>query len=627
MTHPLSVEDALALMLEAVAPLPLERVPLAEARGRTLGAEMSALRSHPSADVSAMDGYAVRSEDVSPEVAEGTEDMGGVGGVSPPQEGGRAGEKDGAIAPAALAAPEKDDASFGTTAHEAAVQKDRLAGAPPARSCTNVGWAGKMMGGDGFEARKRFALSRDRMPHEECGVSPQNQKPSTNEEEGAGRASENSTPLKGEVGGKAPHMKLVGTLAAGGEPPAKSIAAGETMRIFTGAKIPEGADAILIQEHARADGDRIHPTHPVSPGLYVRKEGSDFARGDTLLPAGRRLRDHDLALLAAMGHAQAPTHQRPRIALLALGSELAALGDPHAEGKLISSNSIGMAAFVEKLGGEAVDLGIAPDDESAIAEAARAARHCDMLVTMGGASVGDYDLAAAALARAGYTRRFHGVAMRPGKPLLFAINEDGKPAVGMPGNPVSTLVCAEVFLRPLLDRMQGGSGRGLPRIEARLTCALPANGARQEYMRARLAFSPSDVHGNEGTGASGHGRAEQDARARDGEVLGKEERGGIEHAENGGAGHAGSGGAEHAKSGRAGHAKSGRAGHGEGGDAGHGEEGRENGRGGYWITPFVAQDSARLSTLSRAEALAIRPPHAPPAAPGDTIPALRLDGA
>ena len=402
----LSVENALERMLEKIESLPSANIPLVRAHGRVLCENASARRSHPAFDVSAMDGYAVRSDDVT-----------------------RAGTS----------------------------------------------------------------------------------------------------------------LLLVGSLAAGDERTDAAIQAGEAMRIFTGARLPRGADAILIQENARQNDKHVTFSQIAQPGRYIRRRGSDFSKGDELLRAGHRLRERDLALLAAMGYARVDVRRKPRVAILALGNELAPIDENVGninENKLPSSNSIGMAAFLEKLNCEAVDIGIAPDDITAIRDAIEKTKDCDFLVTMGGASVGEHDLTRGALEASGFNVCFHGVAVRPGKPLLFAMRKRTF-ALGLPGNPVSTMVCAELFLRPALAKMQGASVCDLPRIRARLTRSLPANDKRQEYMRAQLIWDETEQT--------------------------------------------------------------------------------------YLITPFESQDSARLSTLARADALAIRMPFDKARDAGESVDALLLD--
>jgi molybdopterin molybdotransferase len=347
------VEEALARILAAFAPLPAEQVALADALGRVLAEPVVARRTQPPADVSAMDGYAVRSADV-----------------------------------------------------------------------------------------RRAPVSLCRI-----GESP------------AGGA------FDGVVG------------------------AGEAVRIFTGAPVPEGADCIVIQEDTEADGARVTVNEAGVAGRHIRKAGLDFREGETGLSAGRLLSARDIALAAAMDRPWLSVRRRPRVAVLATGDEVVMPGDPIGPHQIVSSNTLALAALIEASGGEPVLLGIAPDRAEALAAMAAGARGHDLLVTTGGVSVGEHDLVRQALGDRGFDLDFWRIAMRPGKPLLFG-SLAGTPVLGLPGNPVSSFVCALVFLRPALGAMLGadldaGSG-GLRRL-ARLAAPLAANDRRQDYMRARLA--------------------------------------------------------------------------------------------------------------------------------------------
>ena len=263
---------------------------------------------------------------------------------------------------------------------------------------------------------------------------------------------------------------------------------GETVRIFTGAPVPEGADAIAIQENADVDGDAVTVREVVSPGRYVRKAGLDFAAGDPGLSAGRRLGARDLALAAAMNHPWLVVRRRPRVAILATGDEIVMPGEPAGRDRIVSSNSIGLAAAARAWGALPFVIGTAPDDEDALRAMARGARGHDLLVTTGGVSVGERDLVRRALESAGMSLDFWRIAMRPGKPLMFG-RLDGTPVLGLPGNPVSALVCALVFLRPALIRMSGTDAEGEKdsRRQVSLARALPANDRREDYLRSVLS--------------------------------------------------------------------------------------------------------------------------------------------
>jgi molybdopterin molybdotransferase len=343
------VEEALARVLDEAEPLPPEAVAVAEAHGRVLAADLAARRTQPAADVSAMDGYAVRAADV-------------------------------ATAPARL----------------------------------------KLIG-----------------------------------EVAAGRA------FDGRVG------------------------AGETVRIFTGGVVPQGADTIVIQEVTRRDGEAVVVESASAAGRHIRRAGLDFGEGDLLLRRGRCLTVRDLVLAAAMNHPTVPVHRRPRVAVISTGDELVPVGGNPGRGQIISSNGLALAALVRAEGAEALDVGIVPDRTDDTVAAIRRARAwgADVLVTTGGASVGDYDLVQAALAAEGMALSFWKVALRPGKPLMHGRLGPTR-VLGLPGNPVSAYVCAVLFLIPLLRRLAGRPDVTPPRALAKLGRGLPANDEREDYLRA-----------------------------------------------------------------------------------------------------------------------------------------------
>ena len=265
---------------------------------------------------------------------------------------------------------------------------------------------------------------------------------------------------------------------------------GQAIRIFTGAPVPAGADLVVIQEEARRDGDRVTFEAGDAPRAHIRPAGGDFRAGDRLLEAGMRLDPWRLSLAAAAGRATLPVARRPRVVLLATGNELVAPGGDPAPDQIFESGSIALAALVETWGGVATRLTAAADDLDAIATAiAQAATTADLIVTIGGASVGDHDLVKPALARLGLTLKVETIAIRPGKPTWFGVLGDGKRVLGLPGNPASALVCAELFLRPLLAALTG-QATALPLVAARLADALPANGPREHWMRATLSIDP-----------------------------------------------------------------------------------------------------------------------------------------
>jgi molybdopterin molybdotransferase len=350
----LSVADALSRVLEHAMPLPAEEVPVAEADGRVLAYALKARRTQPPADVSAMDGYAVRATDV----------------VNPPVR-----------------------------------------------------------------------------------------------------------------------LNIIGEVAAG-RPFDHAIGPGEAARIFTGGVIPDGADTIIIQEHARRDGDSVEIERSSAKGRHIRVRGLDFKAGDALLSAGHRLTARDLALAAAMNHPLVPVHRRPKIALFATGDELVPPGMEPAPGQIVSSNTISLAALARAEGAEVEDLGIVGDrlDDTVAAVRRARARGADILLTSGGASVGDYDLVQKAFAAEGMALSFWRLALRPGRPLMHG-RLGAMDVLGVPGNPVSAFVCGFLFLVPLIRRLAGRTDLAPPTEPAILGCDLPANDERADYLRATLKDS------------------------------------------------------------------------------------------------------------------------------------------
>jgi molybdopterin molybdotransferase len=342
----------------------------------------------------------------------------------------------------------------------------------------------------------------------------------------------------GDIATPSARLRVIGESAAGrgfdGE-----IGPGQAVRIFTGAPIPAGADTVLIQENARAEGCEIVAGEASERGRHIRPAGLDFRAGEVLLTAGRRLTASDTALAAAMNHAALPCRRRPRAAILATGDELVSPGTEPGPDQIVASNSFAVAAIVEEAGGSVVDLGIAADDLAVLTERFTRARDggADLLITLGGASVGDHDLVQRALIRAGMTLGFWQIAMRPGKPLMHG-HMGHMQILGLPGNPVSAIVCGLLFVRPLVKSLGGDrTAADDPSEPAILAAPLPANDSRQDYLRARFV------------------------RGRDG------------------------------------------------------------------LPQAVAgsrQDSSMLKALSDAECLIIRPPHAPPAQPGDACRVIRL---
>ena len=295
-----------------------------------------------------------------------------------------------------------------------------------------------------------------------------------------------------DTGDGAGPLAVIGAVAAGSVF-GGGVAAGQAVRIFTGAPVPDGADAILIQENAEAVGsDTVRATATVKPGEYVRPAGLDFSEGDVLIAAGTVLDAGHLSLAAAGNHARLSVVRRPIVGVLATGDELRPPGHETGPGQIVASNSYGVVAIARDAGAEAIDLGIAPDSAAALEaglDAALAAR-CDVLITLGGASVGDHDLVRPTFAARGMELDFHKIAMRPGKPMMFG-RLGAMAVLGLPGNPVSSLVCAHLFAVPLIEAL-GGHPPGQRRRTATLGEALPRNGPREHYMRARLSLDEGD---------------------------------------------------------------------------------------------------------------------------------------
>ncbi|WP_296573314.1 gephyrin-like molybdotransferase Glp [Phreatobacter sp.] len=332
-------------------------------------------------------------------------------------------------------------------------------------------------------------------------------------------------------------LSVIGESAAG-RSFAGAVTAGTAVRIFTGAPVPAGADAIVMQEEARRDGDEVAVTTGVSAGQFIRRRGLDFTEGLTGLASGTLMNPRRLALAAAMNHATVPVHRRPRVAILSTGDELVEPGTAPGPDQIVSSNALALAAIVRRAGGEPTMLGIAPDRLAETLSRVRGARETghDVLVTSGGASVGEYDLMREVIAAEGAAPGFWKIAMRPGKPLMMA---DLGPMrlLGLPGNPVASFVCATLFLRPLLFRLSGRSDADDPTEEAVLGTDVGPNDLRADHLRATLA-------------------------TRDGQLV---------------------------------------------------------------ATPFAVQDSSMIRVLAEADALILRPPHAPAAAAGSPCRILRLD--
>jgi molybdopterin molybdotransferase len=292
--------------------------------------------------------------------------------------------------------------------------------------------------------------------------------------------------LRAADGAAGARLRIVGTAPAG-HPWEGVLQPGEALRLFTGSVMPAGADAVLLQEDADEADGMVTVRESATPGRHIRRAGQDFAAGDVLIEAGRRMTARDVGLAAAGNLPWIAVHRRPRVAILATGDEIALPGEPIPPGGIISSNAHALAAFIRAGGGAPLVLPIAPDDPAAIAAAAGVP--ADLLVTTGGASVGVHDLVQEGLGQRGLAVDFWKIAMRPGKPLMFG-HLGQTPVLGLPGNPVSALVCALLFLHPALARLSGLPDTALPTETARLGAPLPANDRRQDHLRARLMLAP-----------------------------------------------------------------------------------------------------------------------------------------
>ena len=294
--------------------------------------------------------------------------------------------------------------------------------------------------------------------------------------------------LRSEDGGLGARLTVIGASPAG-HPFAGRVESGQAVRLFTGSVMPEGADAVLPQEDAAREGDIVTVGEAVRAGRHVRRRGGDFAVGDVLVEPGTCLGARTIGLAASADHPWIPVRRRPMIALLATGDEVVMPGEPIPPGGLPSSNSFALAALIEAAGGAPLILPVARDDIESIGRAAAGASRADMLVTLGGASVGDHDLVRPALARFGFELDVWRIAMRPGKPLMHGhlrFGDDAVPVLGLPGNPVSALICAALFLRPAIARLLGRPAEEPARRRMILGGALPANDARADHVRATI---------------------------------------------------------------------------------------------------------------------------------------------
>ena len=285
-------------------------------------------------------------------------------------------------------------------------------------------------------------------------------------------------------------LRVIGEVAAG-HPFEGEVKVGEAARIFTGGVLPDGSDTVVIQEITSRDGDKVTINKPSAKGRNVRGRAIDFSEGQALLRKGRRLTDRDVMLAAAMNHANVPVHRRPKLAVLGTGDELVPPGSTPGPGEIVYSNGFALVDLARSAGAEVTNLGVARDRIEDIAAYVRRARDwgADVLVTSGGASVGEHDLVQRALREEGLDLSFWRVALRPGRPMMHG-RLGGMHVLGVPGNPVSAYVCSFLFLVPLIARLTGRTDFTREPEPARLGHDLPANDERQDYLRATLAAGP-----------------------------------------------------------------------------------------------------------------------------------------
>ncbi len=292
-----------------------------------------------------------------------------------------------------------------------------------------------------------------------------------------------------DIGALPARLHVIGEIAAG-RPFERPLRAGEALRIFTGGVVPDGADTVVIQEDTERDGDTVIVKQATTAGKNIRPAGIDFREGDVLLRARSRLTDRHLSLAAGMNYPELPVHRRPKVAVLATGDELVLPGSTPGPGQIVLSNGYALRALARSEGAEAIDLGIAPDTMEATTGAIRRARDsgADVLITTGGASVGDHDLVKRSLEAEGVEMAFWRIAMRPGKPMMHG-RLGAMRVIGLPGNPVSSYVCAFLFMVPLIRALSGRTDIHHRIEQAMLGRDVAANDVRQDYLRARLDAS------------------------------------------------------------------------------------------------------------------------------------------
>jgi molybdopterin molybdotransferase len=304
-----------------------------------------------------------------------------------------------------------------------------------------------------------------------------------------------------DTGAEPVELAVVGRIIAGSMP-SRPLRAGETMRIFTGAPMPDGADAVVPQEDVTADDGRVRIAGRIAPGAYVRPAGEDVRAGDVVVEPGVAIGAAEVGLLATLGYQQVRVYRRPRVAILSTGNELADLGTEPGPGQIPNTNTYSLMAQVVEAGAEPVNLGVVPDELDAISERIRwGLTTADVLVTSAGVSVGELDLVREALEQCGAELHLWKVSMRPGKPITFG-TRGGRAVFGLPGNPVSAMVTFELFVRPALRRMAGARALDRPHIRARALAEIANPGARRGYLRVALT-SDRDGYGARLTGDQG----------------------------------------------------------------------------------------------------------------------------
>lgn len=286
-------------------------------------------------------------------------------------------------------------------------------------------------------------------------------------------------------------LAVVGRVSAGALP-SRPVGPGEAVRIFTGAPLPEGADAVVPQEDVDARDGHVALRGAVATAAYVRPAGEDVRAGDLVLEPGVRIGAAEVGLLATLGWTQVRVARRPRVAVLSTGNELADLGTEPGPGQIPNTNTYSLLALVAEAGGEGINLGVARDELEEIEERLQRARSADVIVTSAGVSVGELDLVREAMTRAGAELHLWKVSMRPGKPITFG-SLDGRPVFGLPGNPVSAMVTFELFVRPALLRMAGARRLHRLRVAARALEAMENPGARRAYLRVSLRGEGSEL--------------------------------------------------------------------------------------------------------------------------------------